>query len=330
MSKLLSSFPKVSLGFFPTPLTRLERLESKLGGPEIYIKRDDLTGLAFGGNKTRKLEYLVGEAIWGGHDTIITAGAAQSNHCRQTAAAAAMCGLECHLILGGAEPKTRDGNLLLDDLVGAKIHWNVNRKGDDLEVLAKRLRAQGKDPYVIPYGGSNAIGALGYVNAARELKHQMLLQEIKFTHVVIASSSGGTHAGLTVGKTLYGIDLEIIGIEIDKSGPDELPFHERVLRCTNDTAKLLELNKKFRANDLHFENGYLGGGYGVVGNLERNAIRTLARLEGILVDPVYTGRAFGAMIDMIKNDKFSKNDKVLFWHTGGGPALFPYASDILK
>lgn len=323
--------PRYPLGFFPTPLVKLPRLTERLSGPRIFMKRDDQTGLGLGGNKVRKLEFLVGEALAQGCDTLITGGAAQSNHCRQTAAAAAACGLACHLALGGEAPATPEGNLLLDQLFGAEIHWTGElRKGEKIPEIAESLRSAGHKPYVVPYGGSNTTGAAGFVEAVRELTQQLAQLGETITHIVFASSSGGTQAGLTVGKSLFGWDGKLIGIGIDKGASGDVPFAEHVLQLANATAERLGIASRFSASDLTIRDDYLGDGYGVVGELERRAIRTVAQTEGILLDPVYTGRAMGGLIDMIERGELSPEQSVLFWHTGGIPALFPYARDLIK
>jgi D-cysteine desulfhydrase len=294
------------------------------------MKRDDLTGLALGGNKTRKLEFLVGEALTQGCDTLITGGAAQSNHCRQTAAAAAACGLTCHLVLGGEAPSVPEGNLLLDQLFGAVIHWTGElRKGEKIPEIAESLRLAGRKPYVVPYGGSNTTGAAGFVGAVKELSQQLAQLGESVTHIVFASSSGGTQAGLTVGRSLLGLDCELIGIGIDKGASGDVPFDEHVAQLANATAERLGVKDRFSASELTIRKNYLGDGYGVVGELERRAIRMVAQTEGILLDPVYTGRAVGGLIDMIERGELTREHSVLFWHTGGIPALFPYAQDLM-
>lgn len=326
----IDTLPRISLAFLPTPVTELKRIAAHLGGPRILIKRDDLNGLAFGGNKTRKLEFLVGEALAQGCDSVITGGSAQSNHCRQTAAAAAVAGLECHLVLGGEEPDAITGNLLLDRLLGAKVHWSGQyRKGEQIPHIAEQLRSTGKRPYVIPYGGSNPVGANGFVEAMRELAIQLEKMRQLITHIVFASSSCGTQAGMAVGARLFLPKVKVVGIRIDKD-ETELPFEEQMVVLANDTAKHVGAQMTFVKSDFEIRDGYLGGGYGVVGDLERSAIRLLARTEGILLDPVYTARAFGAMVDLIKKGEFSKDDCVLFWHTGGTPTLFSYAGELVR
>ncbi len=301
-----------------------------MGGPRIFMKRDDQTGLAFGGNKVRKLQYLIGEAVAKGCDTIITGGAEQSNHCRQTAAAAASCGLGCHLVLGGQAPEFCKGNLLLDDLLGATIHWTGEfRKGEKIPEIAGQLAEKGLEPYVVPYGGSNPIGAAGFVDAVGELSRQLAAMQEQVTHVVFASSSGGTQAGLMVGKHIFEKKFKVIGIGIDKGEAGEGPFDAHVLDLANATARRLGGKDEFSPADVIVRNDYLGNGYGIVGDLERRAIRMVAQSEGILLDPVYTGRAMGGLLDMIERGEFTARDTILFWHTGGTPALFPYAKDLI-
>lgn len=321
--KALEAQPRCPLGFWPTPLHPLDRLSAEIGGPRIWIKRDDLSGLAFGGNKTRKLEFLVGGARQLGCDTLITGGAAQSNHCRQTAAAAAQLGLECHLALGGEAPKQVTGNLLLDELFGARIHWcGEQRKGEMIPQIEAELRAQGRNPGVIPYGGSNAIGALGFVAAFAEFTAQTRALDQSMDGIVFASSSGGTHAGLLLGARLADWSGRLLGIEIDKGLSNGKPFAEWIAELANTSASLLAVEMDFTAADPILCRDYAGPGYGVVSSLEREAIRLLAEREGILLDPVYTARAFGGMLDQIRRGVFAATDNILFWHTGGGPALF--------
>lgn len=331
MTLSLDQLPRVPLLFLPTPLTELKRLSRHLGGPRIFIKRDDLTGLGLGGNKTRKLEFLLGEALRQGCDTVITGGAAQSNHCRQTAAAAAAVGLECHLALGGERPPFPEGNLLLDGLFGAVVHWcGEQKKGERIPEIAETLRSKGRRPYVIPFGGSNATGALGFVAAISELASQIASLNIPLHHLVFSSASGGTHAGIAVGIEVSHLDIEAIGIAIDRAGPGDPPYEAELATIANQVAEKLELPFTFTAGDLRMKYGYLGRGYGVVGPLEREAIQLVAREEGVLLDPVYTGRTMGALIDMIRKKEFASGDTVLFWHTGGIPALFEHARELAE
>lgn len=321
----MNNYPKVSLGFFPTPVEKLVNLSQYLGGPLISIKRDDQTGLALGGNKTRKLEYILGDAISQGADTVITAGASQSNHCRQTAAAAAKCQLECHLVLGGEQPRHSQGNLLLDKMFGSHIHWaGEHRKGEDITVLTEQLKAAGKKPYVIPYGGSNELGVIAFCEAMKELK----TQGAEYSHIVFASSSGGTQAGLMLGNRVTAMNSHILGICIDKDEINQQGLDKQILMLANNTAEMLAIESHFNENDVDLNADYMGGGYGVVGELENEAISIMAKQAGILLDPVYTGRAMGGLIDMIRHNKITSHDNVLFWHTGGTPALFTYSDDM--
>lgn len=317
------------LGFFPTPLHALERLTEALGGPRLFIKRDDQTGLALGGNKTRKLEFIVADALSRGADTLVTAGAAQSNHCRQTAAAAAGLGLECHLLVGGRAPAESQGNLLLDQLFGSHLHWTgEHRKGEDLPAVMRQLDSAGRRPYIVPYGGSSELGALAFVAALEELQAQWDQCGGPFTHIVFASSSGGTHAGLMLGARLLGLQTRIVGIGVDKDLPGEQPFARQVSELAGRASARLGHELRFVPGDLELDDAYLGEGYGVVGPAEQEAISLLARTEGILLDPVYTGRAMAGLLDMVRRGTLGPDDRVLFWHTGGAPAVFAYASKL--
>ena len=312
--------PRVSIAHLPTPLEMLPRLTAHLGGPQLWAKRDDQTGLATGGNKTRKLEFLVAEALAQGADTLVTCGAAQSNHARQTAAAAARFGLACTLVLRGEPPPQAQGNLLLDELLGAEIVW---AGADDLtarlEETADALRSRGRRPCIVPYGGSNPVGVCGYVAAMEELLAQAAQAGLSFDHIVLASSSGGTQAGLTVAARALNYRGRILGISVDLPAD---PLRRRMAELATATADHLGLPLTFAPEDFAVEDGYRGGGYGVISDLEREAIRLLARTEGLLLDPVYTGRAFGGLIDLIRRGAFSPRERVLFWHTGGVAGLF--------
>ncbi len=312
--------PRVSIAHLPTPLEMLPRLTALLRGPQLWVKRDDQTGLATGGNKTRKLEFLVAEALAQKADTLVTCGAAQSNHARQTAAAAARFGLACTLVLRGRPPAQAQGNLLLDALLGADVVWAEDAPiTERLEEVADALKAQGRHPYVVPYGGSNPVGVCGYVAAMEELLAQTAQAGIFFDCIVLASSSGGTQAGLMVAARALGYRGRILGISVDLPAG---PLCQRMAELAAATADYLGLPLSFVPEDFAVEDGYLGGGYGVIGDLEREAIRLLARTEGLLLDPVYTGRAFGGLIDLIRRGAFSPQERVLFWHTGGIAGLF--------
>lgn len=317
------------LAALPTPIHRLSRLTEYLGGPDLWIKRDDLTGLALGGNKTRKLEFLMSDALARGADTILTAGAAQSNHCRQTAAAAARAGLRCELVLGGTPSPVPQGNLLLDSLLGAAIHWTEReRRIERMEEIAAGLRAEGSRPYVIPYGGSNGLGAAAYAAAMAEAVGQLNTRGVTASHMIVASSSGGTQAGLCLGAKISRYGGKITGVSIDKGERSATPYEVEMAMIANAAGGWLRLEERCGAEDFHVDYRFLGGGYGVMGDMEREAIRLTARLEGILLDPVYTGRAMGGLFQMIRNGEIGRGETVLFWHTGGAPALFAYAGEL--
>ncbi len=316
------ALPRISFAHLPTPIEPMPRLSAALGGPNLWIKRDDQTGLAMGGNKTRKLEFLVAEAQAQGARTLITAGAVQSNHCRQTAAAAARFGFQCILILSGQRPKDVSGNLLLDHLFGAEIVWTTpEMRAETLQKTFDSTQRHGYHPYIIPYGGSNPIGAAGYAWAMQELVMQLAANQISPTPnwIVFASSSGGTQAGLVVGAKGFGYSGKLLGISVDEKEAD---LQKKVAILANQTAERLGEGYVFNSEDILVNAQYLGDGYGMMGEVEREAIRLFASSEGLLIDPVYTGRAAAGMIDLIRKGFFTRADTVLFWHTGGSPALF--------
>ena len=323
--------PKITLAQLPTPLHGMPNLAEKLGHKgKLYIKRDDLTGLAVGGNKSRKLEYLMAEALKRDADTIITAGGLQSNHCIQTVAAAKKLNLDCHVVLSGEKPVSANGNLLLDMLAAATIHY-VERPNRDpkMHELAEELRKAGKHPYVIPVGGSNALGTVGYTMAMPEVLRQLELMNIDCNRIVVASSSGGTLAGMVLGAKLSGYKGKISGISIDRVKTGKGAFPPELADLANKAAELLELDIKLSPDDFDLEYDYLGEGYAIVGDNERKAIKTLAQAEGIFVGPVYTGRAMGAMIDKIEKGEW-QNETILFWHTGDTAAIFDYVEELIS
>ena len=325
----IDSLPRFPLAQLPTPVEDLKTLSRRLAGPELLIKRDDQTGLALGGNKTRKLEFLLGDAIAKGADTLITLGAAQSNHCRQTAAAAAKAGVRCELILNGKKPDVANGNLLLDEILGANLHWiERSQRAAKLAALDAQLRAQGRQPYLIPVGGSNGVGATGYVVAMIELMEQLRTSGRRVDHIVFGTSSGGTQAGIVLGARVAGFTGKLHGLSIDKNDPEHFEYETEVAQIANDCADYIGSPVRVARDDVKVVYGYKGAGYGVVGDLERDAIRLLARSEGIVLDPVYAGRAFGGLVDLIRQGVFKPRETVLFWHTGGAPALFAYAKDL--
>lgn len=318
------------LANLPTPLERMDRLSKALDGPEIWIKRDDQTGLATGGNKTRKLELLLADALEQGASVVLTVGAVQSNHCRQTAAAAARAGLDCVLVLRGDAPprKQWNGNLLLNDLLGARIWWaGEDEPSSALDAAAEAERVAGQQPYVIPSGGSNAVGAAAYALAFEEVWGQAAAQGVDFDRVVFASSSGGTHAGLIVGARAAGYQGQVLGMSVDKTGGH---LRETVSVLLTPTAARLGLDLDLGPDDVLVNDEYLGAGYAVLTDAEREAVRLVARTEGILLDPVYTGKAMAGLLGLIRRGEIGAGERVLFWHTGGTPALFAYADGLLS
>lgn len=312
----MKTIPRVEIGHLPTPIESLTRLSSLMGGLQIFVKRDDQTGLAMGGNKTRKLEFLVAEAQTLGAKTLITAGAVQSNHCRQTAAAAAKFGMDCILVLTGKPPPSVTGNLLLDNLFGVNFVWATKPEREKvLQDTFDMAREKGERPYLVPYGGSNPTGACAYAFAIDEMLHQGFHPD----WIVFASSSGGTQAGMALGSRLFGYLGNILGISVDET---QETLANRVASLANNTATFLGEKISFTPQDILVNADYLGKGYGEMGDLEKEAIRLFAKQEGLLLDPVYTGRAAAGLIDLIRKGFFKSNDIVLFWHTGGTPALF--------
>jgi D-cysteine desulfhydrase family pyridoxal phosphate-dependent enzyme len=316
------SLPRLHFAQLPTPVESLPRLSAAMKAPHLWVKRDDQTGLAFGGNKTRKLELLIAEAQAHGAHTLITAGAAQSNHCRQTAAAAARFGFDCTLVLVGSQLSQLSGNLLLDHLFEAKIVWcNHSQREEVLKRTFNQAWEAGHRPYLIPYGGSSPTGAAGYALALQELLEQCSERDGPPLPdwIVFASSSGGTQAGLAAGALLLGYTGKILGISIDESATI---LQERVAVLAQQVADLLGEPQSIPASSILVNDNYLGQGYGVMGEAEREAIHLFAATEGLLLDPVYTGRAAAGLLDLVRQNFFSSGENVLFWHTGGTPALF--------
>ncbi len=319
----LTRFPRLELIGAPTPLEYLPRLSDHLGR-EIFIKRDDTTPLAMGGNKLRKLEFLAADALREGADTLITAGAIQSNHVRQTAAVAAKLGLHCVALLENpigtrAENYLSNGNRLLLDLFNTPVEMcdALTDPAAQLDELATRIEAQGYRPYVIPVGGSNALGALGYVESALEIAQQCE-DAVEISSVVVASGSAGTHAGLAVGLEQLMPQAELIGVTVSRAVADQLP---KVVALQQAVANSLELQAKA---DIILWDDYFAPGYGTPNEEGMAAVKLLAQLEGILLDPVYTGKAMAGLIDGITQKRFKDEGPILFVHTGGAPALFAY------
>jgi len=326
----LSKFPRLHIAHLPTPLEPMKRLTEALGGPNIWIKRDDCTGLAGGGNKTRKLEFLLADALEKKADVILTQGAVQSNHVRQTAAFAAKLGLECRVLL---EHRIEDpdadyrlnGNVLLDELFGAQIEYR-EAGGDmnaELDVVADRLRGEGRQPYAIPGGGSNDIGALGYADAALELLYQARSTDLAIDHVVHATGSAGTQAGLVAGLEASNSGIPVLGIGV--RAPREKQ-EANVLKLAQSTFRLLTDKDGVEALAVKANCDYVGPGYGLPTDGMVEAIEMLAKLEGILLDPVYSGKGMAGLIDLIRTGRFKKGQNVVFIHTGGAQALPAYRS----
>lgn len=318
----LQKFPREHLAALPTALEFAPRLSGKLG-VDLFIKRDDNTGLALGGNKARKLEYLAGEALRQGCDTLITTGSPQSNHCRMTAAAAAKLGLDCHLVFTGNEIPVSQGNLLLDVILGAKLHYigegNDMSADDSMNHLAAELALEGKCPYVIPLGGSNATGALGYIRGILELVQQAEALGVSYDYIVHASGSAGTQAGLMAGVKYFDLASRVLGMSVSRSASR---LSGEVLQLCNETLTKSGSMKTVTAAEVFVYDEYVGGGYGIPTDLSDEAISLFARLEGIIVDPVYTAKGAAGMIDLVRKGVIPQHSRVLFWHTGGAPAHF--------
>jgi len=316
------------LATLPTPLEEAVGLSRRLGGPKILFKRDDNNGFALGGNKARKLEFLIADAIEKGADTIITTGGLQSNHARLTAAAARKYGMRPILVLRGDPEAEYDGNLLLDYLLGAEIR-TVPRDARDvmpiMEDVAEEVRDGGGEPYVIPSGGSNPIGAIAYSNAMLEIVSQAVQICAKVDHVVFSSGSGGTQGGLLFGAKSLNFQGRVLGIS---DGASRDPLVHRVVEIANGCARLIDSHVSVSLKDVDFLDQYAGKGYGVLQKEIIDAIRTVAEAEGILLDPVYTGKAMWGLIDLVHQGYFDKDETVVFIHTGGTPALFAYRKEL--
>jgi len=328
MQSLLSQQPRVQLGHLPTPLEALDRLSESLGGPRIWIKRDDATGLAAGGNKTRKLEFLLGQALNEGADTIISFGAIQSNHARQTAAACAKAGLECHLILGRSvgwdNPHYEtSGNILLDKLLGATIHYiEPENRSSKHTWLLEELSSKGKCVYTIPTGGSNEIGALGYVQCIEELVVDCASHQIQPDKIFFASASGGTQAGLIAGSVAHGLPWDVVGINVYEKNASR--FNDRILKLASEAAAGKPLSVSISTSNIFVDHRHLGDGYGIPTSATIDTINLLAQTEAIILDPVYSGKGMAGLIHQIRNSELSGSDDVIFVHTGGIPSLFVY------
>ena len=326
----LARFPRIRLAHLPTPLEPLPRLSEALG-VELWIKRDDCTGLAGGGNKTRKLEFLLGDAFEQGADTLVTQGAVQSNHVRQTAAAAAAHGLACEVILeertgSKAHDYVANGNVLMDRLFGAGVRF-VPGGSDmpaELETTAAEVRARGGRPYIIPGGGSNPVGALGYVDCAREIVVQADELDMQVDRIVTATGSAGTHAGLVAGLAVMGADIPVLGIGVRAPKPKQ---EANVLKLAQETAVLLGRPDAVTDAMVVADCDYVGEGYGLIDGAVIEALKLAARTDGIVLDPVYTGKAMKGLIALARAGRF-EGETVVFLHTGGAQGLFGYQGEI--
>lgn len=329
----LNRFPRRRYTEGKTPIEKLTRLSEFLGGPEIYIKRDDLLGLAGGGNKTRKLEFAVADALSQKADTLITCGAVQSNHCRLTLAAAVKEGLKCRLVLEERVPDSYNpeasGNNFLYRLLGVESIKVVPGGSDmaaEMEAVAEELAAEGRKGYVIPGGASNAIGATGYVSCAQEIVEQLFDLGLPIDHVVTASGSGGTHSGLVTGFLGTNTHIPVTGINVSREKDVQ---EELIYQLANETAARIGLDQQVPREKIICFDNYVGPGYSRPTDGMIEAVKLSARLEGILLDPVYTGKTMAGLIDLVRKGHFKKGETVLFLHTGGSPALYAYQSVLL-
>ncbi len=316
--------PRLTLGQFPTPLDEAPRLSQRLG-VRILVKRDDLTGLALGGNKVRKLEFLLAAANERGADTIVTTGGSQSNHARLAAAACRLTGLECHLVLDRGQHPEEQGNLLLDLLFGAHIHLIDSPDPADavteMERVAGELERRGARPFIIPRGGSTPQGATGYASMAAELLIQLADQSISATHLYLGTGSTGTHSGTLAGIAATGSSILVQGISVSR--PQDLQ-EEKVLALSNDTLRHLGLVPVVSPDDVLVDDRFRGPGYGIPTPETMEAVEIAARDEALVLDPVYTGKAMAGLIGHCREGRLGPDDVVIFVHTGGAPALFAY------
>jgi len=325
----LSRFPRLHFAHLPTPLEPMPRISEHLGGPNLWIKRDDCTGLSSGGNKTRKLEFLMADAVEQGADCVITQGATQSNHARQTCAAAARLGFACHILLEDRtgyhdEAYAHNGNVLLDQLHGASVSLRPadSDMNTEMELLAQQLRDDGRKPYIIPGGGSNETGALGYVNAAFEMTHQANERSLRIDHLLHATGSAGTQAGLVVGMQAMNSGIPVYGVSVRAPKAKQ---EENVFGLAQRTLDFMDLPQSLVPRDCVVANSdYVGDGYGLPTDSMVEAVKMLAVHEGILLDPVYSGKGFAGLIDLVRKGRFNKGDNVVFLHTGGSVSLFAY------
>jgi len=326
----ISKFKKQTYTTGKTPIEKMERLSKELNGPELFIKRDDLLGLTLGGNKTRKLEYLVADALEQGADTLITCGAIQSNHCRLTLSAAIKEGLKCQFVLEervpGTYKKAASGNNLLFTILGAEKQVVVpggSNMLEAMEALAADLVKQGRKPYIIPGGGSNAIGATGYVSCALEILEQMKAENLEFDYIVCGSGSTGTHAGILTGIAGSGSKIPVVGISVSRQTKQQ---QEMVYKLVQTTSERVGVDESIAIEQVVVQDQFVGEGYSIPTDSMIEAVKMFGSLEGLILDPVYTGKIGAGLIGLVRNGYFKKTDKILFLHTGGSPALYAYAN----
>lgn len=325
--KDFNQIPRVDISNSPTPLEKLPRLSNELGC-HLFVKRDDCTGLAGGGNKARKLEYLIADAQKKGADTLVTVGGFQSNHARQTAAAAAKFGFGCELVLNDVEgtPKTdyyNNGNMLLDHLLGANIHTvpaNEERQAY-VDALLLELKKKGRKPYFVPLGGSSVIGCLGYVSCAHEILQQLNSQEIKIDQIILATGSAGTQAGLLAGLIAANSNIRVLGVSIMRPNNEQTHLVEHLLR---ETLEYLGIDPDLAKEKVFVNDSYYGKGYGITTPEMLTAVKRCAQREGVLLDPVYTGKAMSGLIDLCEKGEIPAGSTQLFLHTGGSQGLYGY------
>lgn len=333
MAKKLNEFPSVPLCHQPTPLEFMPRMSESLGGPRLWIKRDDCTGLATGGNKTRKLEFLIADAIEKGADMVVTQGAVQSNHVRQTAAAACKFGLDCHALLERRVPDRADdyettGNVLFDQMFGTSLEFRPAGLDMNAEAMAvtEKLAAAGRKPYFIPGGGSNEIGALGYVSCAYELLDQIKAYNLDVGWIVLATGSAGTHAGMLAGLHAAGSTIPVMGISVRQPEEKQIAAVHKLAGLT--AAQLTDT--PLGVEKVIVDDGYVGAGYGQPTQGTLDAINLIARREGLLFDPVYSGKGLAGMIGLAGQNFFESDKDVIFLHTGGAAALFAYGNQLAE
>lgn len=321
--------PRIKIAHLPTPMQKLKNFGSDLNGPEIYIKRDDLSGVALSGNKIRKLEFVLADAQAQHADILITCGGLQSNHARATAVAATQLGMKSFLVLRGDETAAIDGNYFLDHLVGADFKFITpeqysNEVDEIMEGVAEQLRQQGHTPYIIPEGASNALGAIGYLAATEEILAQLKVLSLKLDAIVCATGSGGTYAGLLLGKKIFQQSYDVFGFNVCD---DEAYFVNRIAGILENANARFNLKLSLTRNEIHIIDGYVGAGYALNRSEEIALIKAVASADGIILDPVYTGKAMYGLIDQIKSGRFKKGQKILFLHSGGIFGLFPKRSE---